>query len=120
MSVLESIQTALAGATGDQNTLERINSDKLRRQKFADSQRQAEIQKYMGVSNNIHKHLALLMNPDTMTPLPGKEQEVASLQQNLSQVDAYVKNLYNPGFDFNKGAMVESPIHKLGDKLHLT
>lgn len=91
-----------------------------RKRQLADAQRQNEITKYMGVSNNIHKHLALLMNPDTMQPLPGKEQEVAGLRQNLQQVDAYVKNLYNPQFDVTKGAMTESPIHRLGDILHVT
>lgn len=91
-----------------------------RKKDLADTQRKNEISKYMGVSNNIHKQLALLMNPDTMQPMPGKEAQVAQLRQNLGQVDSYIQNLYNPNFDVGKGAMTESPIHKLGDILHVT
>lgn len=91
-----------------------------RKRQYADAQRQNEISKYMGISNNIHKHLALLMDPDTMQPLPGREQEVAGLRNNLAQVDSYVKQLYNPNFDVSKGAVTESPIHRIGDILHIT
>lgn len=89
-----------------------------RQQAFGDDFRKQQITQYMQVGNNIHKQIALLLNPDTMQPLPGKEQQVATLRQNMTDVDAYIKKLYDP--NFNPLPQGEDPLHKLTDKLHLT
>lgn len=91
-----------------------------RQQAYSDAFRQQKIQETMAASNNIHKSIALLLDPNTMQPLPGKEADVAQLRTQLGQLDGYVKNLYNPKFDPQTGAITEDPIHKLTDKLHLT
>jgi hypothetical protein len=89
-------------------------------QALSDAYRQQKIQDTMAASNNLHKSIALLLDPDTMQPLPGKEQQVSQLRTQLGQLDGYVKNLYNPKFDPQKGMVTEDPLHKVTDFLHLT
>lgn len=95
-------------------------NDVARNQALSDDFRKQKIADTMAASNNLHKSIALLLDPDTMQPLPGKEDQVAQLRGQLDQLDGYVKNLYNPNFDPQKGAITESPLHKLGDLLHIT
>jgi hypothetical protein len=99
--------------------LENREHEQLRREEWSDERRKAAISQYMNVGNNLHKTLALLLNPDTMQPLPGKEQQAAQIRQQLGQVDDFIKKLYDPRFNPDTGKVYEDPLHKLAVKLHL-
>src|SRR5216117_406943 len=119
MSLL-GIMQGVAGAVGDTAGVQRIQDQRNRQQAFSDTFRQQKIADTMAASNELHKHLALLLDPKTLNALPGEENNVAQLRTQLGQLDGYVKNLYNPNFDPQKGAITEAPLHKLGDLLHMT
>ena len=106
-----SLSGAVLGVDPQKYQQEQTLNQGYRQQKIADT---------MAASNNLHKSIALLLDPNTMQPLPGKEQQVADLRNQLGQLEGYVKNLYNPKFDPQTGAVAEDPLHKLTDKLHLT
>lgn len=91
-----------------------------RKQGMSDDFRKQKIAETMQTANHIQKATALLLDPNTLQPLPGKEQQVADLRNKYKQIDAYIKNLYNPNFDPMKGSVSEDPIHKLTDKMRLT
>lgn len=91
-----------------------------RKQAMADERRKAVISQYMGTANNLHKSIALHLDPDTMQALPGKEAQVAQMRTQLGQVDDYIRRLYDPRFNPDTGLMSEDPLHKLTDKLHIT
>lgn len=120
MPLLENLVQGLATAAGADDTAQAIQGQKDRRQGLSDEFRKSQITEHMSTANHMHKALALLLNPDTMQPLPGKEQQVAQLRQQLGQVDTRIKQLYDPNFNPQTGAVDESPLHKLGDKLHIT
>ena len=103
-----------------QTNIDQNNAADDRKQGMANDRRKAVLTQYMGTANNLHKSLALLTNPDTMQPLPGKEQQAAQLRQQLGQVDDYIRKLYNPNLNPDSGMTGEDPLRKLGDKLHLT
>jgi hypothetical protein len=115
--VLGGVSTAM----GDnlQQLQQRNEEADARKQEWSDERRRATIGQYMGVANNLQKSLALLLNPDTMQPMPGKEQQVAQIRQQLGEVDSYIRNLYNPSFNLDTGKVYEDPLHKLAVKLHL-
>jgi len=120
MGLVENLVQGLATAAGADYTAQAIQKQKDRRQGFSDDYRKSQITEHMGTANHMQKALALMLNPDTLQPLPGKEQQVAQLRQQLSQVDARIKQLYDPNFNPQSGMMEESLLHKLGDKLHIT
>lgn len=120
MPLLENLVQGLATAAGADDTAQAIQGQKDRRQGLSDEFRKSQITEHMSTANHMHKALALLLNPDTMQPLPGKEQQVAQLRQQLGQVDTRIKQLYDPNFNPQTGMVDESQLHKLGDKLHIT
>src|SRR6185503_16850920 len=103
-----SLSGAVLGVDPQKYQQEQTLNQGYRQQKIADT---------MAASNNLHKSIALLLDPNTMQPLPGKEQQVADLRNQLGQLEGYVKNLYNPKFDPQTGAVAEDPLHKFTDKL---
>jgi hypothetical protein len=120
MGLMENLVQGFARAAGADKSADDIQAQKDRRQGWSDERRKAAIGEFMGYANNMHKQLALLLNPDTMQPMPGKEQQAAQIRQQLGQVDDFIKKLYNPNFNPDSGMAGENPLHKLGDKLHLT
>jgi hypothetical protein len=120
MAILDNLVQGLSNAAGAEDVGQRVQNKKNRATALSDDRRKASITEYMGTANNLHKSLALLLNPDTMQPMPGKEQQAAQIRQQLGQVDSHIRNLYNPNFDPDSGMTHENPLHKLGEKLHLT
>jgi hypothetical protein len=93
----------LTNAMGDPTLAQRGEQERQRRQQFSDTGRNQQIQQYMGIANNIQKHLALNLDPDTMQPIKGKEQQVQQMRTDLQKTNDLVKNLYNPQFQLPAG-----------------
>lgn len=100
--------------------LERNAQADARKQQFSDEERKRQRDIYEAASHNIQKHVALLLNPDTMQPIAGKEAQVAQLRGEMNRINEYLTKFSNPEFNPQSGMVNEDPLHKLADKLHLT
>lgn len=91
-----------------------------RKKSLSDEERTRQKGMFEAASHNIQKHVALLLNPDTMQPMPGKEAQVAQLRGEMNRINEHLTKFSDPNFNPQTGMVNEDPIHKLTDKLHLT
>src|ERR1017187_2098787 len=116
MAILENLVEGFAGAAGDEGTVNRIEQRKGERKAQSDEERKRQRDAYMATGHDIQKHLALLINPDTMKPMTGREAQVADLRNKLNIVNGHLEKFSNPDFNPQTGMVSKDPIRKLTDK----
>src|ERR1700736_5585602 len=86
-----------------------VNEQNQRKRQLSDEERKRQRDTFEAASHNINNTICLMLDPETMQPVKGKEAQVAQLRAEMQKINGHLEKFSNPKFNPQTGMVNEDP-----------